>query len=276
MDGAATAGGSGEPAANGSKAEEQQFDPSRMIGIIKRKALIKDLAAAYQAQCIASCKELLQLQRKWEERSLAPTATRRAAPQHAPPRGKPAASWPSLGATPPRRSPRSREPTLRSTTASLGSANAYGLRAVHALCLAPASPPARPCLATHAAPAWVNPAASAALPWELGTPDTTAQVHPSLFTRAVLATSGRLEVVSEVFNVSGLKAHSILLQSHEPEKITPQHCLFLSYQPKPDANMLDPFSLTSARNADTTTSRSTVHTSSASFLAGSGWVGWPG
>ncbi|KAJ1289015.1 hypothetical protein BS78_02G133800 [Paspalum vaginatum] len=68
MDGAAAAaGGSEEPAANGSKAEEQQFDPSRMIGIIKRKALIKDLAAAYQAQCIASCKELLQLQRKWEE-----------------------------------------------------------------------------------------------------------------------------------------------------------------------------------------------------------------
>jgi len=69
MDGAATAtaGGSGEPAANGSKSEEQQFDPSRMVGIIKRKALIKDLAAAYHAKCIASCKELLQLQKQWEE-----------------------------------------------------------------------------------------------------------------------------------------------------------------------------------------------------------------
>ncbi|CAL5090309.1 unnamed protein product [Urochloa decumbens] len=68
MDGAAAAaGGNGEPAANGSKSEGQQFDPSRMIGIIKRKALIKDLAAAYHAECIASCKELLQLQRKWEE-----------------------------------------------------------------------------------------------------------------------------------------------------------------------------------------------------------------
>ncbi|CAN6223281.1 unnamed protein product, partial [Urochloa humidicola] len=68
MDGAAAAaGGSGEPAANGSKSEGKQFDPSRMIGIIKRKALIKDLAAAYHAECIASCKELLQLQRKWEE-----------------------------------------------------------------------------------------------------------------------------------------------------------------------------------------------------------------
>ncbi|XP_062193319.1 uncharacterized protein LOC133896732 [Phragmites australis] len=65
---AAAAGGSDEPAANGAKPEgQQQFDPSRMIGIIKRKALIKELAAAYHAECIASCKELLQLQRKWEE-----------------------------------------------------------------------------------------------------------------------------------------------------------------------------------------------------------------
>ncbi|OEL25129.1 hypothetical protein BAE44_0013851, partial [Dichanthelium oligosanthes] len=29
--------------------------------------LIKDLAAAYHTECIASCKELLQLQRKWDE-----------------------------------------------------------------------------------------------------------------------------------------------------------------------------------------------------------------
>jgi hypothetical protein len=38
-----------------------------VVGIIKRKALIKDLAAAYHAKCIASCKELLQLQKQWEE-----------------------------------------------------------------------------------------------------------------------------------------------------------------------------------------------------------------
>ncbi|XP_041023860.1 uncharacterized proline-rich protein [Juglans microcarpa x Juglans regia] len=43
------------------------FDPSRMIGIIKRKALIKELAAAYHAECLAYCQELLELQRKWEE-----------------------------------------------------------------------------------------------------------------------------------------------------------------------------------------------------------------
>lgn len=43
------------------------FDPSRMVGIIKRKALIKDLAAAYHAECLHYCQELLELQTKWEE-----------------------------------------------------------------------------------------------------------------------------------------------------------------------------------------------------------------
>uniref|UniRef100_A0A1J3DSR8 Uncharacterized protein n=1 Tax=Noccaea caerulescens TaxID=107243 RepID=A0A1J3DSR8_NOCCA len=44
-----------------------QFDPSRMIGIIKRKALIKDLAAAYHTECVAYCRELLELQKRKEE-----------------------------------------------------------------------------------------------------------------------------------------------------------------------------------------------------------------
>ncbi|WOH12054.1 hypothetical protein DCAR_0831553 [Daucus carota subsp. sativus] len=44
-----------------------RFDPSRMIGIIRRKALVKDLAAAYHAECLAYCQELLELQRKCEE-----------------------------------------------------------------------------------------------------------------------------------------------------------------------------------------------------------------
>ncbi|KAG2684739.1 hypothetical protein I3843_10G086800 [Carya illinoinensis] len=43
------------------------FDPSRMIGIIKRKALIKELAAVYHAECLSYCQELLELQRNWEE-----------------------------------------------------------------------------------------------------------------------------------------------------------------------------------------------------------------
>jgi hypothetical protein len=38
-----------------------------VVGIIKRKALIKDLAAAYHAECLQYCQELLELQTKWEE-----------------------------------------------------------------------------------------------------------------------------------------------------------------------------------------------------------------
>ena len=51
--------------------------------------------------------------------------------------------------------------------------------------------------------------------------------------------SGRFEMVIEVFDVSGLKAHSIVLRPRNPDKITP-HCLFLSYQPEPGAKLLDP------------------------------------
>ncbi|KAL8468529.1 hypothetical protein ACS0TY_031659 [Phlomoides rotata] len=43
------------------------FDPSRMIGIIRRKALIKELAAAYHAECLTYCQELLELQKKIDE-----------------------------------------------------------------------------------------------------------------------------------------------------------------------------------------------------------------
>ncbi|CAL5076802.1 unnamed protein product [Urochloa decumbens] len=170
----------------------------------------------------------------------------------------------------------------RRLAADLGGAAAYGFRPVHTLSVCVPSVP-KPASPHPLLPAWVNPSASAAPPRELGTPDTTAQVHPGLFTKAVLAASGaevvigevervvvrdgraagvavrgrdgvveadavvltlgpwsgRLEVVSEVFDVSGLKAHSIVLRPPEPEKITP-HCLFLSYQPEPGAKMLDP------------------------------------
>uniref|UniRef100_J3MIN3 FAD dependent oxidoreductase domain-containing protein n=2 Tax=Oryza brachyantha TaxID=4533 RepID=J3MIN3_ORYBR len=46
-------------------------------------------------------------------------------------------------------------------------------------------------------------------------------------------------MIREVFDVSGLKAHSIVLRPRDPDTITP-HALFLSYQPEPGAKMLDP------------------------------------
>ncbi|KAH0855640.1 hypothetical protein HID58_004012, partial [Brassica napus] len=45
------------------------------VGIIKRKALIKDLAAAYQAECLAYCRELLDLQKRKDEPFLDTKAT---------------------------------------------------------------------------------------------------------------------------------------------------------------------------------------------------------
>ncbi|KAG6407186.1 hypothetical protein SASPL_130170 [Salvia splendens] len=38
-----------------------------VIGIIQRKAMIKELAAAYHAECLTYCQELLELQKKNDE-----------------------------------------------------------------------------------------------------------------------------------------------------------------------------------------------------------------
>lgn len=51
--------------------------------------------------------------------------------------------------------------------------------------------------------------------------------------------SAQSAVLSSLFNVSGLKAHSIVLRPTKPDAITP-HALFLSYQDSPGAKVLDP------------------------------------
>ncbi|MBA0640217.1 hypothetical protein Goklo_023177 [Gossypium klotzschianum] len=38
-----------------------------VIGIIKRKELIKELADVYHGECLTYCQELLELQKKWNE-----------------------------------------------------------------------------------------------------------------------------------------------------------------------------------------------------------------
>lgn len=50
------------------------FSVVEVIGIIKRKALIKELAALYHAECLAYCQQLLELQKRWEEVRLTPFA----------------------------------------------------------------------------------------------------------------------------------------------------------------------------------------------------------
>ncbi|KAL6858669.1 hypothetical protein ACP4OV_017671 [Aristida adscensionis] len=96
----------------------------------------------------------------------------------------------------------------RRLAASLDGATAYGFRPVHALSVAIPSDPGHPAPPDGAAsprhpliPAWVDPSASAAPPGVLGTPETTAQVEPGPFTRAVLAASSADVVTGEVERV---------------------------------------------------------------------------
>lgn len=51
--------------------------------------------------------------------------------------------------------------------------------------------------------------------------------------------SSRLRLVADLFNVSGLKAHSVVLRPPEPAVISP-HALFLSYQTAPGGKTMDP------------------------------------
>lgn len=133
-------------------------------------------------------------------------------------------------------------------------------------------------------PSWVNGPAKS--PRTIGTTESTAQVHPQLFTktllkkavedygvevvvgkvervevaegrtRAVVLEHGKeivadsvvlalgpwtsnLPLLSSIFRVSGLKAHSIVLEPSEPYAITP-HALFLSYYPAQGGKPMDP------------------------------------
>ncbi|GAA0180330.1 dehydrogenase [Lithospermum erythrorhizon] len=133
-------------------------------------------------------------------------------------------------------------------------------------------------------PSWLDGPVSRST--TIGTTQTTAQVHPQLFTKTLLKKAvedygvkvviGRVEKVEVVegratgvlleggdvieadavvlalgpwtsklrhlgsmFRVSGLKAHSIVIEPKEPEAITP-HALFLSYIPSGGGQPLDP------------------------------------
>ncbi|GLT49404.1 hypothetical protein SLA2020_229620 [Shorea laevis] len=51
--------------------------------------------------------------------------------------------------------------------------------------------------------------------------------------------SGKFEMLASIFRVSGLKAHSIVLEPKEPGAITP-HAVFLSYYPSQGGKPMDP------------------------------------
>lgn len=133
-------------------------------------------------------------------------------------------------------------------------------------------------------PSWVD--GSARTPKTIGTAETTAQVHPQLFTRTLISKAvekygvevviaklervqedggrvnsvvleggrviesdavvlalgpwcGKFELLSSLFRVHGLKAHSIVLEPKEPDAITP-HALFLSYYATQGGKPMDP------------------------------------
>ncbi|PKA66043.1 hypothetical protein AXF42_Ash010452 [Apostasia shenzhenica] len=169
----------------------------------------------------------------------------------------------------------------------LDGSQTYGYRSLTTLSLPVVAASGAGRSGSSALPAWIDGAA-AARPRTIGTPETTAQVHPQLFTRTLLSAAvanhgvkviigdvhsveiatkkgyaadvglrdgtvqpadavvlalgpwtSRLPLVSSIFNISGLKAHSIVLRPPESAAIT-AHALFLSYQPAPGAKAMDP------------------------------------
>lgn len=178
----------------------------------------------------------------------------------------------------------------RSLAQELDGPRVYGYRPLNTLSLSvneSSNPPpsgSKSSGTSNALPDWVDgPGRS---PRSIGTPETTAQVHPQLFVRTLITKavedygvevvigklerveveggrvgsavleggrvietnavvlalgpwSCRLELLSSLFRVYGLKAHSIVLKPKEPEAITP-HALFLSYRPSQGGKPLDP------------------------------------
>ncbi|KAK8957544.1 hypothetical protein KSP39_PZI000454 [Platanthera zijinensis] len=145
----------------------------------------------------------------------------------------------------------------RSLSDLLDGPRTYGYRALTTLSLA-LSPSELPRSRSPALPSWIDGAA-ASRPRTIGTPETTAQVQSVdvsgggagvvlrdgriLPADAVVIALGpwssRLRLVSALFHISGLKAHSIILRPPQPDAISP-HALFLSYQPTPSSKILDP------------------------------------
>lgn len=177
----------------------------------------------------------------------------------------------------------------RSLAQKLDGPQSYGYRPLNSLSVSITEHQQNPSSSSKASgnskiPSWVD--GPARNPRTIGTTETTAQVHPQLFTRTLLSTaianygvevvigklerveigggrvesvvleggrvidadevvlslgpwSGRFSLLSSIFRVSGLKAHSIVLEPKEPDAITP-HALFLSYYASQGGKPMDP------------------------------------
>ncbi|KAF7828684.1 putative oxidoreductase TDA3 [Senna tora] len=173
----------------------------------------------------------------------------------------------------------------RSLSQELNGPQSYGYRPLTTLSVSFTESDNRPASARSTLPSWVDgPARS---PRTIGTTETTAQVHPQLFTRTLISKavenhgvevvigklerveveegrigggvvleggrvidgdavvlalgpwSCKLELLSSLFRVYGLKAHSIVLEPKQGSAITP-HALFLSYSPSQGGRPIDP------------------------------------
>lgn len=174
----------------------------------------------------------------------------------------------------------------RSLAEELDGANLYGYRPLDTLSItiterrsSSSSPSAS--VKHSSLPSWIDRPIES--PRTIGSTKSTAQVHPQLFCRALIAKATGVEVVigkvekiakgdggfeavvleggrvikadavvmamgpwsakfgllSSIFKVSGLKAHSIVLKPKQPDAITP-HALFLSYYAVDGGKPMDP------------------------------------
>ncbi|CAO2828222.1 unnamed protein product [Amaranthus hypochondriacus] len=176
----------------------------------------------------------------------------------------------------------------RSLSDELDGASSYGYRPLTTLSVSIDESQSGPSGRAKDIPSWVDGPVKDSKP--IGTAQTTAQVHPQLFTRCLMTTavekygakvvigkvekvgftagdddgrvesvvlgdgrvikadsvvvavgpwSSKLGIVSSLFRVYGLKAHSIVLEPKDPDAITP-HALFLSYYSAQGGKPMDP------------------------------------
>lgn len=174
----------------------------------------------------------------------------------------------------------------RSLAHELNGAESYGYRPVTTLSLSitETTSPQLNRKPSPKVPSWVDGPAKG--PRTIGTTETTAQVHPQLFTKTLVSKaveeyglevvmgklekvevaggaakavvleggrvieaeavvlalgpwSGEFSLLSSIFRIHGLKAHSIILEPENPDAITP-HALFLNYYPAQGGKPMDP------------------------------------